>query len=179
MNKPRVIRWVALVAGIFLMLLFALILLLPIIIDGQTVKAKASAFIAEKIHGLARFEKIDLFWFPRPGVVIRDAAISFDQGIQGKIQQLRLYPSLRDLLSGNLAFTSITADRATWRVRLPARNQEPFNLDDVEAKVRAAVKGLAFGFPGMNLRMRDGVADITVAGERSLIISELDVTLDR
>ena len=177
MNKPRVIRWVALVAAIVLVPLVALMLLLPMIIDSQAVKAKASAFIAEKTDGLARFEKIDLFWFPRPGVVIRDAAISFDQQIQGKIQQLRLYPSLRQLLIGNLTFTSITADGAAWIVRLPARNQEPFDLDAVEAKVRAAVEGLALAFPGMNLRLRNGAADIAIAGRQSLMITDIDASL--
>jgi hypothetical protein len=85
MNKPRVIRGVALLAGFFLMALFALILLLPMIIDSEAVKAKAFAFIAEKTNGSARFEKIHLLWFPRPAVVVRDAAIAFGKEIDGNI----------------------------------------------------------------------------------------------
>src|SRR4029453_16394952 len=75
MKQPRVIRWIALAAGIFLVPCFALILLLPMIIDSEAVKSRARAFVAEKTEGLTRFEKIDIFWFPRPGVVIRNAAI--------------------------------------------------------------------------------------------------------
>jgi hypothetical protein len=113
----------------------------------------------------------------RPGVVIQDAAISFDREIQGNIQQVRLYPSIRHLLTGSLAFSSVTADRATWIVRLPAREDKPFNLDEVEEKVRAAVKGLASSFPGMNLRIHRGIADIGIAGGRSLTITDIDANL--
>ena len=107
------------------------------IVDSEAVKSKARAFVAEKTNGMARIEKIDLFWFPRPGVVIRDAAISFDKEIEGNIQQLTLYPSIRHMLTGRLAFSSVTADGAAWIVRLPARNDEPFNLDELEEKIRA------------------------------------------
>ena len=127
------------------------------IVDSEAVKAKAHAFVGEKNNGLASFEKIELFWFPRPGVEFRDAAISFDKEIQGKIQQLTLYPSIR-LLTGNLAFSSITADGATWIVRLPTRDDKPFNLGEVEEKVRAAVTALASSFPAMNLRIHRGTA---------------------
>jgi hypothetical protein len=177
MNRPRVIKWVALLAGTFLVSLFALLILLPMVIDSEAVKAKARAIVAEKTNGLARFEKIEIFWFPRPGVVFRDAAISFDKEIQGKIQQLTLYPSIRRLLTGNLAFSSITADGAIWVVRLPTRDDKPFNLDEVEEKVRAAVTALASSFPGMNLRIQRGIADIGIAGGRSFMLTDIDTSL--
>jgi hypothetical protein len=183
MNKPRVIKWVVLLAGFFLVSLFALVLFLPQIIDSEAIKSKARAFVAEKTNGLARIDKIDLFWFPRPGVIIRDAVISFDKVIQGHIQQVRLYPSIRRLLTGNLAFSSITADGAAWIVRLPARDDKPFNLDEVEEKIRTVVKNLGLGMPGMNFRVRRGMADIGIAGRRSLLITDIDanlgVTLDQ
>ena len=177
MKKTSVITWVALISGCLLISLFALILLLPIFIDSEVVKSKARAFIGEKTNGLASIERIDLLWFPRPSVVIRDAAISFDKEIQGNIQQVRLYPSMRHLLTGNLVISDVTADGAAWIVRLPARNDEPFNLDEMEEKVRAAVKDLASGWPGMNLRMRGGGVDIGVAGGRSLVLTDIDASL--
>ena len=100
MNQSRVVRWVALISGFFLVSLVALILLIPMVIDSEAVKAKARAFVADRTNGLARIEKIDLFWFPRPRVVIRDAAISFGKEIEGNIQQLTLYPSMRHMLTG-------------------------------------------------------------------------------
>jgi hypothetical protein len=177
MNKPRVITWVALVTGFILVPLLALALLLPIFIDSETVKSKVRVFVAEKTNGLARIEKIDLVWFPRPGVVIRDAAISFDTDIQGSVQRLILYPSMRHLLTGSLAISSVTADGAAWVVRLAARNNEPFNLDEVEEKIRAAIKGLALNLPGMNLRIRGGAVDIGFSGGRSLLITDIDANL--
>ena len=174
MIKSRLITWAA---GCFLFLLCALLLLIPIIVDSEAVKAKARAYVAEKTNGLARFEKIEIFWFPRPGVVFRDAAISFDKQIEGKIQQLTLYPSLRHMLTGRLAFSSVTADGAAWIVRLAERHEEPFNLDELEEKVRAVVNNLGLGFPGMNLRVSGGMADISLAGEPSLTITDIDATL--
>jgi hypothetical protein len=175
MNQPRVITWVALIAGTFLVVFLAL--LLPMIVDSEAVKAKARAFVAENTSGLASFEKIELLWFPRPGVVFRDTAISFDQQIGGKIQQLTLYPSLRHMLTGRLAFSSATADGAAWIVRLPAREDEPFNLDALAEKVRTWIKHLGLVFPGMNLRVRRGMADISRAGGPALKIADIDANL--
>ena len=177
MNKSRVITWVALLSGTFLVALIALVLLLPMIVDSEAVKAKARAFLSERTNGLARIEKIDLFWFPRPGVVIRDAAISIDKKIEGNIQRLTLYPSIRHMLTGRLAFSSVTADGAAWIVRLPARNDEPFDLDELEEAVRSVVKNLGLVVPGMNLRVRRGMADISRAGGPALRITDIDVNL--
>ena len=151
---------------------------LSTILDSETVKSKVRVFVAEKTNGLARIEKIDLVWFPRPGVVIRDAAISFGTDIQVSVQRLRLYPSMRHLLTGSWATSSVTADGAAWVVRLPARNDESFNLDEVEEKIRAAVQGLASGLPGINLRIHGGIADIGIAGGRSLMMTDIDARLD-
>ena len=93
------------VAGFFLVSVFALVLVSSRIIDSETVKSKVREFVADKTNGLARIEKIDLVWFPRPGVVIRDAAISFSTEIQGSVQRLRhlpLHSSLADRKLGNL-----------------------------------------------------------------------------
>ncbi len=183
MKKTRFIKCFGFVAGFFLVSLFALVLVSSTILDSETVKSKVRLFVAEKTNGLARIEKIDLFWFPRPGVVIRDAAVSFGTDIQVSVQRLRLYPSLRHLLTGSWAISSVTADGAAWVVRLPARNDESFNLDELEEKIRAAVQALSSGLPGMNLRIHGGIADIGIAGGRSLVMTDIDarlgVTLDK
>ena len=183
MKKTRVIKCFALVAGFFLVSLFALVLVSSRIIDSETVKSKVREFVAEKTNGLARIERIELVWFPSPGFVIRDAAISFGTDIQVSVQRLGLYPSIRHLLTGSWAISSVTADGAAWVVRLPARNDESFNLDELEEKIRAAVQGLASGLPGMNLRIHGGVGDIGIAGARSLMMTDIDahlsVTLDK
>ena len=178
MNKPRVIRWVACLSGLFLLAWLAPLLILPMVVDSAAVKAKARAFIAEKINVSASIEKIEIFWFPRPGFMIQNAVISVDKEIHGVVRQLRLYPSLRQALSGNLAFSSITADGAQWTVRMPARSEEPFNFDQLDEKIRFAVKSLASAFPGMKLRIRGGGADIGITGGASLIIKEIDATFD-
>ena len=102
----------------------ALVLVSSRIIDSETVKCKVRVFVAEKTNGLARIEKIDLVWFPRLGFVIRDAAISFSTDIQVSVQRLGLYPSMRHLLTGGWAVSSVTADGAAWVVRLPAGRRE-------------------------------------------------------
>ena len=91
---------------------------------------------------------------------------------------LALYPSIRHLLTGSWVISSVTADGAAWVVRLPARNDESFNLDELEEKIRAAVQGLASGLPGMNLRIHGGIADIGIAGGRSLMMTDIDAHLD-
>ena len=162
MKKTRIIKCFALVAGFFLVAVLALVLVAPRLIDSETVKSKVREFVADQTNGLARIEKIDLVWFPLPGVVIRDAAISFSTEVQGSVQRLSIYPSIRHLLTGSWIISSVTADGAAWVVRLPARNAASYDLDALQEKIRAAVQGVALALPGINLRNFRGFAMSTV-----------------
>src|SRR6185295_3844072 len=160
MKRSRVIRWVAGFSGFLLVSWFALIMVIPWIVDSEIVKSKARDFVAEQTNGMTKIEKIDLFWFPRPGVVIRNAVISLDKDIEGSIEQLTLYPSIRQLLTGSFAIFRVTADGGVWKVRLANHPDAPFNLAAVEEKIREIAKNLALVVPGMNLQVRRGMADI-------------------
>jgi hypothetical protein len=158
-------------------------MVIPWIVDSEIVKSKARDFVAEHTNGMTKIEKIDLFWFPRPGVMMKNVAIAFDKEIDANIQQLTLYPSIRHLLTGRFAFSRITADGAAWRVRLADHPDTPFNLAELEKKIHQLIKNLALVVPGTNLQLRHGMLDISNAGGPSVMITDLDanlgVTLDK
>src|SRR4029077_1434098 len=97
-----IIKWVSALIGLCVILLFAVALLLPRILDSQAVREKIRAFLLTKANGNVTIENIDLRWLPRPAVVVRGASLAFDDKVSGKIQSLEVYPSIRGLLTGNL-----------------------------------------------------------------------------
>ena len=94
MTKRRIIKWIAGLGGLFIILLFVLALLLPRILDSQTARETIQAFLLSKTNGNVAFGNIDLAWLPKPAVVVRGATLSFADKVSGKIQSIKVYPSL-------------------------------------------------------------------------------------
>jgi uncharacterized protein involved in outer membrane biogenesis len=92
MTKRRIIKWLACLGGICLILLFAVFLLLPRLVDSQAVRERIQTFLLTRTNGNVAIENIDLVWFPRPAVVARGASLSFANKISGKIQSIEVHP---------------------------------------------------------------------------------------
>ena len=78
MTKRRIIKWIAGLGGLFIVMLFVLALLLPRILDSQTVRETIQAFLLSKTNGNVAFGNIDLTWLPKPAVIVRGGACAYE-----------------------------------------------------------------------------------------------------
>ena len=74
-------------------------LLLPRMVDSQAIRDRISAKLAKQFAGRLIIGKIELLWWPQPSMMIDDAEFSFDENNQASFQNLKIYPSIIDLLA--------------------------------------------------------------------------------
>jgi hypothetical protein len=169
-----IIKWLAALIGLCVILLFAVALLLPRVLDSQTARERIRAFLLAKTNGNVAIENIDLRWLPRPAVVVRGASLAFDDKVSGKIQSLEVFPSIRGLLTGNLDISRMEVASPALSVRLPEPGDEPFNIDEIEGQIRSLLASLAAAIPGMAVTVTGGSAEIRIGDRPPLVITGLD-----
>jgi AsmA-like C-terminal region len=174
MTMLRIIKWLAALGGLCVILLFALVLLLPRILDGQTVRETIRVFLLTKTNGNVAFENIDLTWLPRPAVVARGATLSFADRVSGKIQSIEVYPSIGGLLTGRLDISRVEVASPALSVRLPEPAEEPFNMDEIEGQIRSLLASFAANTPGMIVTVSGGSGEVRIGDRPPIIISGLD-----
>jgi hypothetical protein len=174
MTPRRIIKWLACLGGLCLILLLAVALLLPRIVDSQAVKERIQAFLLARTDGNVRVENIDLKWLPRPAVVARGASLSFANRISGKIQSIEVHPSIMGLLRGQLDISRVEVASPALSVQLPEPGDEPFNIDELEASIREFIASIATEIPGMNVGITGGSVEVRIGDRPPVMITELE-----
>src|SRR5262245_15595141 len=172
--KQRIIKWLAGLSGLCVILLCAAALLLPRILDSQAARERIGTFLLAKTKGNVAIENIDITWLPRPAVVARRASLTFDDKVTGKIQSIEVYPSIRGLLAGSFDISRVEVTSPALSVRLPEPSEEPFSIDEMEAKIRSLLTSLAAEIPGMIISVRDGSAEVKIGDRPAVLITGLD-----
>jgi len=174
MTKRRIIKWLAGLGGLCVLLLFAAALLLPRIVDSQTVREKIGSLLLAKTNGNVTIQNIDLKWLPRPAVVVRGASLRFADKISGKIQSIEVYPSILGLLRGQLDISRVEVASPALSVRLPEPGDEPLNIDEIEASIRGLIASFATEIPGMIVGVKDGSVEVRIGDRPPVMIRELE-----
>jgi AsmA-like C-terminal region len=173
-TKRRIIKWLGGLSGLCVILLFAIALILPRILDSQPVKEKIRAFLLAKTNENVAFEKIDLVWLPRPTLVVHGASLSVADEVSGKIGFIEVYPSIWGLLSGRLDISRVEAVSPAVAVRLPEPAEGAFNIDEIESKIRSIITTLGTEIPGIAVTVRGGSAEIKIGNRPPVILTDFD-----
>jgi hypothetical protein len=176
MTHRQIVKWLVALGGLGIVLVFAAAFLLPRIVDSQAVREKVRAFLLAKTKGNVTIQNIDLKWFPRPAVLVRGAALAFDDKVSGKIQSLEVYPSIRRLVTGNLNIARMEVTSPEFSVRLPEPGAE-FNLAEIEGRIRSVVASIASAIPGTAVTVTGGSAEVTVGNRRPIVLTGLEGSL--
>src|SRR5262245_63232798 len=100
MTSRRIFKWLAVLAGLCVILFLTAVLLLPRAVDSQAVRERIRTFLLSRVSGDVAIEQIDLRWFPRPTAIIRGVSFTFGDTVNGKVQSMEIHPSLRSLFTG-------------------------------------------------------------------------------
>ncbi len=174
MAKWRIFKWLAAFSGLCVILLFAVALLLPRVLDSQAVKEKIRAFLLTRTNGNVIIGNIDLKWFPRPAAVVHGVSLTAGDTVSGKIQSVEVYLSIKSLLTGNLDVSRLDMAKPALAAHLSEWAEEPFNIDEIEAKIRSLLAALASGMPGIVVTVRDGSAEIKIGERPAVIFTDVD-----
>lgn len=120
MSKRRKIAlWVTGTVGCLLVLLLALILLLPHLINLEPIRQKIQATVSQKVEGELEFQRIALSFLPRPHVVIHQTSLSIPGKVSGTLESLGVRPRILPLLRGKLRIAKVQIERPDFKMSLP------------------------------------------------------------
>lgn len=162
-KRKKIFRWVAGVAGVLLVLLLAVILLSPRLIDLEPIKKRALARISEKVGGEVKFRRFDLSLFPLPHVEIHQASLSLPGKLSGSVRSLKIYPRIRPLLRGKLHLAEVQAESPDFKIRLPKRHKTTklTTFGVVEETVARLLAHLSSNAPDLIIVLKDGRLDFS------------------
>jgi hypothetical protein len=173
LSNRRGITWLAGLATSLLVVFVTLALVLPRIIDSETVKEKVRAFLSRQARGAVGLQKIEVSWLSGPAVVIRGATVSIPHKIDGSVQSITVYPSLTALIVGHVVVSEVVLERPTVAARWAARPEEPLGLEDIEKVLRDLLAVKAAAKSRLVLRIDDGSAMFTIGNRAAVEIKDL------
>ncbi|MEN6484864.1 MAG: AsmA-like C-terminal domain-containing protein [Syntrophobacteraceae bacterium] len=165
-------------------LLFALALvLLPNAVHLDTIRQEILSGIREKTGCEVEYREIELSFFPRPSVMIRQGSFSHPRGLNGSFESLRISPRIPPLLLGEFKLASL--DTVSPRVSLDT-TMIPVgksSLDIPFSRIRenhsevvsagkevlaASLAYLASEFPGLTLKIEQGEFTLSMPSQQSI-----------
>jgi hypothetical protein len=174
MSKLKKIFHIAIiVVGAFLVLLLASQLIVPKLVNLESIKRKILATASERVGGEVKCQKIGLSLFPYPHAVIEGVTLSIPGKISGSLETLSVYPKIPPLFRGNLYLSEIQVERPDFKVNLPEKakgdkkGKEPTPGIDIEKTLSQALVPLALDAPDLVAEVENGALVIS-RGNKSL-----------
>jgi uncharacterized protein involved in outer membrane biogenesis len=155
--------------------LVGFLLLLPYLINLEPIREKVEALLFQQVGGRVEYQKIDLFYFPRPGVKAHQVTVSLDEKVAGTAKSVQVYPELWTLFKGNLAVGRIEVESPDFAIQLPMERAEVKarpegtalkELEEVVARVAAIV-------PRLKVVIIDGKLNLVKGSQKVFSFSDI------
>jgi hypothetical protein len=105
--------------ALLFILLVAFVLFLPYLVNLESIRDKIEALLFQQVGGRVEYQKIDIFYFPRPGVKAHQVTVSIDEKVAGTAQAVQVYPELTALFKGKLGVSRIEIESPDFTIRFP------------------------------------------------------------
>lgn len=150
-----------LTAGLIVLLLL-FIFLLPHLINLEMVQQNIVDRVSKEIGGQLKYRKVDILFFPRPYLALRQADLSIPDSIEGSLATLKVYPKIIPLFRGQVQLTELYIENPQLKFKLPSISQEeirklpPPSQSDIRQAIGSVLALPIFETPGLTVRIKDG-----------------------
>ena len=165
-RRKKIYLWAVGVSATLVILLLAFILLLPKLLNVDLLREKIQARISQEVGGKAEFRSLDLLFFPRPRVVVRQANLSIPEKVTSDVESVTIYPEILPLLTGRVRIAMIKAEAPDVKISLPERQkkgteQPTLSSQTVKERLAPALSFLASKIAGLVVVVENGKLDLT------------------
>jgi len=169
-------------AGCFALLLIlfvALALLLPYLVNLESTREKIEALLFRQVGGRVEYRKIDLFYFPRPGVEVHQVTVSLDEKVVGTAQSLQVYPELTALFKGKLRVARIEIESPDVTLSFPAERAEVKERPEGTAlkELEEIVAVVAAIVPRLKVVLKDGRLNLVKGSQTVFSFSDIQANM--
>jgi hypothetical protein len=165
--------------ALLLILLVAFVLLLPYLVNLESTKEKIEDLLFQQVGGRVGYQKIDLFYFPRPGVKAHQVTLSIDEKVAGTVKSVQVYPELAALFKGKLRVARIQVESPDMTLRFPIESAEVKErpeggalkeLEEIVARVTVIV-------PRLKVVMKGGRMNLVKGSKTVLSFHDIDANI--
>ena len=169
MSGRKAFFWAGSIVGGVLLLLCVLLLAAPLLINLKSVHEKIEARFDQETGGQGTFQKLDLFFLPRPHAVIRGGTLSFPGKESLVFEALTVYPKLLPLIKGEFlpAHIQLTSPRTDIDLSSTKKDkQPPAPLPEtvVKFKMPEAFRTWIDKTDGLTIQVEKGLLNLTARG---------------
>ncbi len=168
-----------------LILMFAVVILAPKVIDTQLVREALRSEIKQRSGVDIDFKQLALDVFPRPQIIFEQATLSMPPHVKARAASVGVNLNILPLFLGKIEVTSIHLDSAEVDYIHPEKSaadnriSQPLYLEELKRKIDAIISTLAeYKIPNLDVRVSNASANL-FAGERKLLqLTQLDFLLE-
>ncbi len=165
--------------ALLFILLVAFVLLSPYLVNLESIREKIEALLFQQVGGNVKYQKIDLFYFPRPGVEVHQVALSIDEKVTGTAKSVQVYPEFLALFKGKLRVSGIQIESPDVTIRFPTERAEVKERADGTTlkefeKITARVAGIV---PRLKVVMKDGRLNLVKGSKTLLSFNAIDANM--
>jgi hypothetical protein len=159
--------------------LVGFLLLLPYLVNLESVRDKIEALLFQQVGGRVEYQKIDLFYFPRPGVKALQVTVSLDEKVGGTAQSVQVYPELTALFKGKLRVARIQIESPDVTLSFPAERAEVKERPEGTAlkEVEEIVARVAAIVPRLKVVMKDGRLNLVKGSQTVFSFSDMNANI--
>ena len=167
-ERKRVLLWLAGGTGVFLVLLAAVFILLPRLIDSDRVRANLAEEASTAVGGAVQIRGLELSYWPSPHLTIREAKLDVPGAVTGSIRTLTVYPGIFPLLRGKVQVSDLRLEAPEFTVTIPDRGKTAF-----AEVLRSFLDSMARNAPDLRIALTDGRVDLSGGGLPPLSFREI------
>ncbi len=174
--------------GGVLLLLCVLLLAAPLIINLDSIHGKIEARFDQETGGQGTFQKLDLFFFPRPHAVIRGGKLSFPGKESLVFEALTVYPKLLPLFKGEFlpARVQLSSPRTDIDLSSPNKDKQPptpVPETVVKFQMPEAFRTWIDKTDGLTIQVEKGLLNLTASAQslktgRSFRFSDINISAE-
>ena len=155
---PTYLVWAVVLVGVAMA---AFIILVPVLLHKDFVKQGIVRALAEQWSGAASFRSLEVFYWPRPGLVVKDLVVSAPGEFFAKAETVKVYPRLRPLLLGRVLLSRVEVDSPVMVIKSPrlaggTGAPKSYSFDDFEKDAMSFLGAASLVAPNMRLIVKDG-----------------------
>jgi len=167
--------------GVFFVLLAALLLLLPRLIDREWFRDKAAGAVSALVGGTVEIQAAELSYWPRPHLTIRGTRLEIPGTATGTVRSLVVYPRIVPLVRGKVQVSALRVETPSFSVTIPETSKRAPGKDGslpapapFEEKLRSVLDSMARSAPDLRIALTGGRVEVTGGGLPPLSFREIE-----
>ena len=176
----KTLYWAGAGAAILLVLLLALAVIVPRLVDSAWLKETIQAEVAKQINGDFAFQKAELSILPSPVVSLQQVSLSIPGTAQANLDTLNVYPRLLPLLLGDIAIAKIIADNPDFSIQLSGASEKKtdqekaFSFSDALDNSSAKLVPIFSALQGLKAGIHKGTLRILIGEEQAFLFENIN-----